>query len=80
MREYLYGITSEQYAALLEQQGDRCAICRTDTPGGKGGWHVDHDHAIGRVRGLLCHYCNLALGNFKDDPTRLRAALEYLST
>ncbi len=79
MREYLYGITREQYAELLESQGRRCAICRSDTPGGKGDWHLDHDHATGRRRGLLCHACNIALGYLEDDPERLRAAIEYLA-
>lgn len=78
-RQYLYGLTPEQYAALLEKQDNRCAICRTDTPGGKGGWHVDHDHKTGAVRGLLCNDCNNGLGRFLDDPARLRAAIEYLT-
>jgi predicted nucleic acid-binding Zn ribbon protein len=78
MRQYLYGITPAEYVALLESQGGRCAVCRTDVPGGKGGWHVDHDHATGRVRGVLCNNCNQGLGRFMDDPTRLRAALGYL--
>lgn len=78
MRQYLYGLTPEQYAEMLAEQEGRCAICRIGTPGGRGGWHVDHDHATGMVRGLLCHNCNLALGNFKDDVTRLRAAVAYL--
>lgn len=77
MRHRLYGITPEDYAARFAAQDSRCAVCRTDTPGGKG-WHLDHDHATGAVRGILCHRCNLALGNFKDDPDRLRAALAYL--
>lgn len=79
MRHYLYGVTPEQYAALLEQQDNRCAICRTDTPGGKGGWHVDHDHDTKAVRGLLCHNCNLMLGHAQDNADTLRAALAYLS-
>jgi hypothetical protein len=79
MRQYLYGLTPEAYAALLETQDARCAICRTDTPGGKGGWHVDHNHATGLVRGLLCTNCNQGLGQFADDPDRLRAAADYLT-
>ena len=69
-----------EFDALLDSQGGRCAICRTETAGGKGGWHVDHDHATGRIRGLLCHGCNIALGYFRDDPDRLRAAMAYLET
>lgn len=79
MRQYLYGVTPEQFAALLASQGGRCAICRTDQPGGKGGWHLDHDHKDDRVRGLLCASCNLLLGHAKDDLDLLRAAVEYLA-
>lgn len=78
MRQYIYGITAEQFASLLEAQDGRCAICRTDTPNGKGGWHVDHCHDSDKIRGLLCHYCNVGLGNFRDDPALVRAAAEYL--
>ena len=77
-RERAYGISEEQTAALLAAQGGRCAICRTDTPGGVGDWHVDHDHATGVVRGLLCNSCNIALGLFRDDEALLTAALAYL--
>ncbi|WP_433731003.1 endonuclease VII domain-containing protein [Actinoplanes sp. CA-051413] len=77
-RLYRYGLTAEQYEALVDAQGDRCAICRTGDPGGKGGWHVDHCHETGVVRGLLCHHCNIAIGYFKDDPLLIRLGIEYL--
>ena len=64
--------------ASSESQDGGCTICRTDVPGGKGGWHLDHDHATGQVRGILCHRCNLALGYFGDDRDRVRSAIEYL--
>jgi hypothetical protein len=74
-----YGLTIEQYDFILESQGNCCAICKTDTPNGKGRFHVDHDHATNEVRGLLCHHCNLALGNFKDNVSTLLSAIEYLN-
>lgn len=73
-----YGITAEQYTDMLVQQGNMCAICKTKTPGGKGTWHIDHCHSTGWVRGILCHHCNLGLGNFKDNPASLAAAIQYI--
>ena len=81
-----YGITADQFEEMLEAQGGRCAICRAPTPGGRGTWHIDHDHSCcasrkccGKcVRGLLCSGCNQGLGNFKDDPARLESAVRYL--
>ena len=40
--------------------------------------HVDHDHETGKIRGLLCHACNIVLGLVKDDPDRLRLLANYL--
>lgn len=75
-----YGITTEQWRALYESQGGRCAICKTEEPGGKHSvFCVDHDHTTGEVRGLLCHRCNVGLGQFEDDPIRLKEAFEYLA-
>lgn len=74
-----HGITVDQYDDMLSAQGGRCAICGTDDPGrGHPSFCVDHDHVSGAVRGLLCYGCNIALGHFADDPTRLRAAADYL--
>ncbi len=77
MRQYHYGISPEDYDALFASQGERCAICGGDDHRAKG-WHLDHDHATGKVRGILCGPCNLMLGNANDDPARLLAAAEYL--
>ena len=74
-----YGLTLEQYDAMVAAQQNRCAICGMDgTKSTHGKLYVDHDHATGAVRGLLCHGCNTALGLFADDPARLVAAAEYL--
>ena len=74
-----YGMTIEEFDAILASQGSQCAICRVDEPGGKGAWHVDHNHLTGDLRGLLCHNCNLGLGHFQDSPDLLRKAIQYLS-
>jgi len=77
MREYLYGVAADEFARRLGAQGGACAICgRMDWPG--KGPHLDHDHDTGKVRGILCGPCNNGLGNFADDPARLRAAADYL--
>ena len=74
-----YGITLEQYDALVAQQNGGCAIC-DGPPTRYGVFHVDHSHLTGGVRGLLCSRCNQALGLLGDDPLRLRAAIQYLTT
>ena len=79
-RQRYYGVSPEQAAALLVSQGSRCAICRTDTPNGRGFWHLDHDHATNKVRAFLCQACNNGLGFFRDDPLRLELAAAYLRT
>lgn len=68
-----YGITGEHYDRMLAEQDGLCAICR-ERPAA----HVDHDHASGRVRGLLCFNCNQALGNFSDRTDFMLAAIAYL--
>lgn len=73
-----FGITLEQYDTLLTLQASCCKICGTDTPRGKGTFHVDHCHETGRIRGLLCHSCNVGLGQFKHSPDLLLQAVNYL--
>jgi len=68
-----YGLTLEEYDMLLASQSGRCAICGRD-----GVDHVDHDHMTGRVRGILCFQCNVAIGLFEDDIERLITATAYL--
>lgn len=74
-----YGITKEQWDELFRAQGECCAGCRSPEPGRKD-WATDHCHTTGRVRGILCDGCNLALGHVKDDPDRLEALARYLRT
>lgn len=74
-----FGVTEEELDALLARQKNRCAICKSAKPYGSGDWAIDHDHATGQVRGLLCSKCNLALGLLGDDPKVIAAALRYVS-
>lgn len=78
--KFRYGITEHQAVELALFQEGVCSICGAvpDTSKKRGGLHIDHDHATGKVRGLLCEPCNLGLGNFKDNPESLRTAAEYL--
>lgn len=71
-----YGISLEEYSKMLEKQSGVCAICgRKD----KTTLCVDHDHKTGKVRGLLCHQCNLGIGNFDDNIPSLEKAIKYIS-
>lgn len=72
-----YGLTLEAFDVLFAVQDGRCAICRGLLFRDRK-THVDHDHATERVRGLLCHGCNIGLGSFCDSPDTLVAAAKYL--
>ena len=74
-----YGLTVAVWDAMLESQGGRCAICRTDTPGGTHKqWAVDHDRDTGVVGGLLCFSCNIGIGYLQHDPVILQASIVYI--
>ena len=73
-----YGITEDQYQQILQLQNGVCAICLRHQRYKR--LSIDHDHKTKRVRGLLCNWCNRALGKFVDSPIRLRRAAEYLET
>jgi hypothetical protein len=70
-----YGLTAAEYDALLAKQAGRCAICGTQPVKRLA---VDHEHATGKVRGLLCSTCNSGLGHFKDSVPALENAIAYL--
>jgi hypothetical protein len=85
-RLHNYGITAEQYDAMLAAQGGGCAICGEQCTSGRR-LAVDHDHACcpgdktcGKcVRGLLCGPCNQGIGKLRDSPRLLIAAASYLT-
>lgn len=77
-----YGVGVLWVKEQLEKQGWKCAICQSF--GFKmredhvSGLNLDHCHSTGKVRGLLCHNCNRALGLFQDNPEVVRRAADYL--
>jgi len=82
--KYKYGITYDDYDLLLEKQNGGCGICGSKTPGGRGRFHIDHDHTCcptektcGKcVRGLLCYTCNVKL--YVIENGWAKKAIEYL--
>lgn len=78
-----YGITVEEYEAILEAQGGFCYICRRAN-GRTRRLSVDHDHKLGSgrqsVRGLLCRVCNNLLGHLRDNPELFARAINYLAS
>lgn len=74
-RNYLYGLTEDGFVAMMSMQDGLCAICDK----GLEAPHVDHDHATGQIRGLLCSKCNHLLGNACDNTDTLARAIQYLA-
>jgi hypothetical protein len=80
-----YGIDPEEYIRMVEEQGNKCAICKNEEtrvhPRTKNviSLAVDHCHITGKVRALLCQRCNIALGHLDDDIERLKVAIDYLT-
>ncbi len=75
----LYGITLTEWDALFNLQKRKCAICRGSNPRGKN-WHTDHSHTSGKIRGILCGWCNTALGKFQENTSIIKSATTYLET
>lgn len=76
-----YGLSEEDFQEIENAQNSLCAICK-QPPNGNGArfktLFVDHNHTNNKVRGLLCHNCNVGLGSFRDNPALLFRAIEYL--
>jgi hypothetical protein len=72
-----YKITPAQFKAIVKKQKGKCAICGAKSSG-KRNLHIDHCHATGIVRGLLCGKCNTAIGMVNENISLLRKAYRYL--
>jgi len=74
-----YGISLDQYEAMLEAHAGGCWICGKQPKTGKN-LHVEHDHKTGRIRGLACWRCNRGLQHFRDDAMMFRRAADYIES
>jgi hypothetical protein len=72
----IFNLTEEDYEAMLAYQNGKCAICVR--PPGKNRLAVDHEHATGLIRGLVCWSCNRGLGYWADSIDRLAYAAAYI--
>jgi hypothetical protein len=73
-RHTRYGVSQEQYDEMVRRQRNCCGICgrKMTKP------NIDHDHATGHVRGLLCWPCNTGIGKFAESVDRLHKAVGWL--
>jgi hypothetical protein len=71
-----YGMHIDHYQYMIDKQQNLCAICKKEMKPP----HIDHDHATGKIRSLLCLNCNTGLGMLKDDIKLLAGAIVYLAT
>lgn len=72
-----YGLTITQYAQMLKAQNNTCKVCLGPFESPRR-THVDHDHATGQVRAILCGNCNTALGHLRESDFNLQRMLAYL--
>ena len=75
--KHRFGISLETYNEMLHKQNNSCKICKTTCKTGKM-LAVDHNHQTGNIRGLLCAYCNRALGLLHDDIHLFEESIKYL--
>ena len=78
LKQSLYGISREEFDALVELQGTACASCEDDASGSEHTLQVDHCHETQEIRGLLCSGCNTAAGWHDDDPEKAIKLANYL--
>ena len=77
--KHRYGITLEQYEAMVEEQGNCCKICGKHRSAQKNDLAVDHCHRTGAVRSLLCVRCNAILGEINEfEGDKLDKLIKYL--
>lgn len=79
----VYGVTKAQFLSMLKSQNNCCKICNVSHEEYKSRYNgkcfsIDHCHTSGKIRGLLCEWCNKGLGHFKDDLDLLSKAINYL--
>jgi hypothetical protein len=70
-----YGLTTEEFSGMILEQNNKCKICECELEDPQ----VDHNHATGKVRALLCRPCNLSLGLLKENPHILRNMVNYIN-
>lgn len=74
-----FGLTEDSYKLMLDRQNNSCAICKKIfIPTSKA--YIDHCHLSGRVRGILCMNCNIALGHVNDNVTIIQKMIDYLES
>lgn len=78
--KYTRGISYQERDELLKTQGGVCKACSKDHSGSVKGWHVDHCHTTGEIRGVLCANCNIALGQVSDSIPHLLNLITYLES
>ena len=80
MTKRVYGITLDDFCKIWANQDGKCAnpLCNSILEYGKRGVHVDHDHETGKVRGLLCAQCNVALGQLEENANRMIGLATYI--
>lgn len=80
----IYGLSKEEYFALLDKHNHQCAICgekeKISLKGTMWNLSIDHCHTTGKIRGLLCAQCNVGLAKFRENIIYFKNAVNYLKT